>query len=52
MPRPTYSPCTLAIQPRPDPLLLFIQQALLTLVYSDRSPASRSERRNDVNVAT
>jgi len=37
MSRAVYSPCTLPVQPPPDPLLLFIQQALLTLLY--REPA-------------
>jgi len=41
MARPVYSPSTLPCQPRPDPLLLFIQQAQITLLY--REPASESD---------
>jgi hypothetical protein len=37
MSRPVYSPSTLPFQPRPDPLLRFIQQAQIILLY--RTPA-------------
>jgi len=36
MSRSVYSPSTLPVEPRPDPLLVFIQQALLSLVYRER----------------
>jgi len=36
MSRSLYSPCTLPVEPRPEPLLMFIQQALLSLVYRER----------------
>jgi hypothetical protein len=42
MSRPMYSPSTLPVQPRPDPLLLFIQQAQLTLLNRERSSESGS----------
>jgi hypothetical protein len=31
--RPLYSPSTMPLPPAPDPLLLFIRQAQLALVY-------------------
>jgi hypothetical protein len=34
--RPVYSPSTMPVLPAPDPLLLFIQQAQLTLAYKKR----------------
>jgi hypothetical protein len=34
--RPVYSPSTMPAPPAPDPLLLFIQQAQLTLAYKKR----------------
>ena len=37
MSRTVYTPSTLPVQPRPDPLLLFIQQAQLILLYRERS---------------
>jgi len=37
MTHPIFSASTLAVQPPPGRLLLFIQQAQLTLVYGDRS---------------
>lgn len=36
MPRNLYTPSTSPVPPAPDPLLRFIQQAQLTLVYSRR----------------
>jgi hypothetical protein len=37
MSRSLYTPSTQPVQPRPDPLLLFIQQAQLILLYRERS---------------
>ena len=37
-----YTPSTMPIQPRPDPLLLFIQQAQLTVLYREPSPGTGS----------
>jgi|1185.fasta_scaffold78147_2 hypothetical protein len=37
MTRPIFSASTLAVQPPPGRLLLFIHQAQLTLVYRERS---------------
>ncbi len=34
--RPVYSPSTMPVPPAPDPLLLFIQQAQLSLDYKKR----------------
>jgi hypothetical protein len=31
---PLYTPSTIPVVPRPSPLLLFIEQAQLTLVYA------------------
>ena len=36
MPRNLYTPSTCPVPPAPDPLLRFIQQAQLALVYSRR----------------
>ena len=36
MSRSLYSPSTLPVEPRPDPVLMFVQQALLSLVYRER----------------
>jgi hypothetical protein len=46
-----YSPCTVPVQPRPDPVQLFIQQALLTLVYREHSSATNSDRKDVARVA-
>jgi hypothetical protein len=51
MSRSLYSPGTLPVQPRPDPLLLFIQQAQLTLFYKERSSESESKNAGDARVA-
>ena len=40
MSRPVFSPATMPAQPRPDPLLLFIQQAQMALLYRDESPSA------------
>jgi hypothetical protein len=34
MGRPQFTPCASPTIPRPDPVLLFIQQAQLSLVYA------------------
>jgi hypothetical protein len=51
MSRPMYSPSTLPVQPRPDPLLLFIQQAQLTLLNRERSSESGSKSLGNARVA-
>jgi hypothetical protein len=56
MTRPIFSPSTLPVEPPPDRLLLFIQQAQLTLLYSDCSSKSalnsdRDARRSRAPVA-
>jgi hypothetical protein len=33
MTRPVYTPSTMPVQPAPDPLLLFIRQAQVTILY-------------------
>jgi hypothetical protein len=38
MPKTLYTPSSCPVVPQPDPVLLFIQQAQLTLVYA---PGSR-----------
>jgi hypothetical protein len=51
MPRPAFSPATMPAQPRPDPLLLFIQQAQMALLYRGESPSSASKGPLDARVA-
>ena len=51
MPRAVYSPSTMPVPPKPDPLLLFIQQAQLTLLYGERTSESDSKSRSEVRVA-
>ena len=51
MSRPLYAPSTLPVQPRPDPLLLFIQQAQLTLLNRERSSESGSKSLTHARVA-
>jgi hypothetical protein len=51
MSRAVYSLSTMPVQPQPDPLLLFIQQAQLTLLYGERSSGSDSKSHPDARVA-
>jgi len=40
MTRPLYTPSTMPVQPAPDPLLLFIRQAQVTILYKHGSRAA------------
>jgi hypothetical protein len=51
MSRPVFSLATMPAQPRPDPLLLFIQQAQMTLLYREESLSSASNAPLDARVA-
>jgi hypothetical protein len=51
MSRPVFSPATMPAQPGPDPLLLFIQQAQMALLYREESPSSTSNGPLDARVA-
>jgi hypothetical protein len=51
MSHPVFSPATMPAQSRPDPLLLFIQQAQMALLYRDESPGSASNGPLEVRVA-
>ena len=51
MSRPAFSPATMPAQPRPDPLLLFIEQAQMALLYREESPSSASKGPLDPRVA-
>jgi hypothetical protein len=46
-----YSPSTLPLQPPPDRLLLFIQQAQLTLLYRERLSDGDRKSHDDPPVA-
>jgi hypothetical protein len=51
MTRPIFSPSTLPVEPPPDRLLLFIQQAQLTLLYSECSSKNALNSDRDARVA-
>jgi hypothetical protein len=51
MTRPIFSASTLPVHPPPDRLLLFIQQAQLTLLYSERSSESALNSDRDARLA-
>ena len=51
MPRTIYSPSTMPVQPAPDPLLLYIQQAQLTLLYGERTSESDPKSRPGTRIA-
>ena len=51
MTRPLFSASTLPVQPPPDPLLLFIQQSQLTLLYRERSSESALNSDPDARAA-
>jgi hypothetical protein len=51
MTRPIFSASTLPIQPYQGPLLLFIQQAQLTMLYRERSSESPLDSDPDARVA-
>ncbi|HEU5041423.1 MAG TPA: hypothetical protein VFT84_11400 [Gemmatimonadales bacterium] len=44
MTAPRYGPSTTPVAPRPSPLLLFIEQAQLTLVYAPRPALAAASR--------
>jgi hypothetical protein len=49
--RPLFSPSTLPVEPPADRLLLFIQQAQLTLLYRERASKCTLKRDHDAQVA-
>jgi hypothetical protein len=51
MTRPIFSASTLPVEPAPDRLLLFIQQAQLTLLYSECSSKSALNSDREARVA-
>ena len=51
MTRFIYSPSTVPVEPPPDRLLLFIQQAQLTLLYRECSSKSALKSDRDARVA-
>ncbi len=51
MTRPIFSPSTLPVEPPPDRLLLFIQQAQLTLLYRECPSKSTLKSDRDARVA-
>jgi hypothetical protein len=51
MTRPIFSASTLPVEPPPDRLLLFIQQAQLTLLYSECSCKRVLNSDRDARVA-
>ena len=48
--RAVYSPSTLPLQPRPDPLVLFVHQALLAMIYQTAGP-EQPDKQGDARVA-
>jgi hypothetical protein len=51
MTRQIFSPSTLPVEPPPDRLLLFIQQAQLTMLYRERSSERALDGDRDARVA-